>query len=93
MLVKQASFRKLVAAFAVVLAASSLAYAAALTPSDCSRITSDTDRLACFEKLFPPERPTANPKADLRDNSQEEKARLETSIKSSICKDCVKQSK
>jgi hypothetical protein len=36
MLVKQASFRKLVAAFAVVLAASSLAYAAALTPSDCS---------------------------------------------------------
>jgi len=93
MLVKQASFQKLVTVFVISIAAIAVAHGATLTPADCSRIASDNDRLACFEKLFPPERPVADPKTDLRDNSTDEKARLEKSIRSSICKDCVKQSK
>ena len=93
MLVKQASFQKLVTVFVITIAAVPVAHGATLTPADCSRIASDNDRLACFEKIFPPERPAADPKVDLRDNSTDEKARLEKSIRSSICKDCVKQSK
>jgi len=63
--------------------------AVALTPGDCTRIADSGDRLACFDKLFPPNTRAADQKKDLRDITVDENARLDKSLKS-ICRDCTK---
>ena len=94
MATKPLSFLEITAwlVLAAASAAGTVAHGATLTTSDCARITSDHDRLSCFEKIFPPEKPVADPKKDLHDNTPDEKVGLEKSIKS-ICKDCLKQSR
>jgi hypothetical protein len=78
--------------FALVLfsmvAATSAAVAA--TPGDCVKIQAPNDRLTCFDKIFPPEKPVGNPKRDLRDITVDENAQLDKSMRS-ICSDCLKK--
>ena len=63
--------------------------AVAMSPGDCTRIASPTDRLACFDRLFPADKKGGDPKSELRDITIDEDARLEKSLKS-ICRDCLK---
>jgi hypothetical protein len=64
--------------------------AVATTPGDCVKIQVPDDRLACFDKIFPPEKPLTNPKRDLRDITVDENSRLDKSMRS-ICSDCIKK--
>jgi hypothetical protein len=63
--------------------------AIALSPGDCTRITSPADRLACFDRLFPADKKDGDAKSDLRDITVGENARLDKSLRS-ICRDCLK---
>jgi hypothetical protein len=65
----------------------SMQAAIAAGPGDCTKISNTSDRLACFDKLFPPERKVADPKRELRDITVDENVRIEKSLKS-ICRDC-----
>lgn len=64
--------------------------ASAMSPRDCVKIQAPTDRLACFDKIFAPEKPVANPGTELRDITVDENARLDKSMRS-ICGDCLKK--
>ena len=57
------------------------------TPDECRRMEAGSDRLACYDKLFPPERTKTVPQRDLHDITQEENTKLDKTFKS-ICKSC-----
>jgi hypothetical protein len=77
--------RYLIVIFALSLV--QLSAAGAQTTDQCRRMEAGPDRLACFDKLFPPDKKRVLPERDFRDITQEENAKLDKTFKS-ICKSC-----